>query len=70
MQKIYYRPLVQEPVGTVDSLELINRAGVVGQVTGANGAQVAGADNSTSQEDEQNEEEDNKKGRDNIPKEV
>ena len=34
MRKMHYRTPVQEPIGIVDSIELINRARIVGRITG------------------------------------
>ena len=35
MKIMHYWEPVQEPVGTIDSIELVNRAGVIGRIQGA-----------------------------------
>ena len=40
MKRMHYQEPVQEPVGTIDLIELINRTGVISKIQGARQAPI------------------------------
>ena len=69
MKRMHYRQPVQEPVGTINSIELMNRAGVIGRIQGSDQHQSAARTNKEPTKDGMGEDK-NKEDTNTIPKEV
>ena len=70
MKRMHYRQPVQEPVGTINSIELMNRAGVIGRIQGSDPHRSAARTNQEPIKDGMGEDKKNKEDTDTIPKEV
>ena len=70
MRRMYYRLPVQAPIATVDLIELINMAGVVGKIAGCNPAQIDGPIANQAQAEDRNEEVTKDESINKVPKEV
>ena len=70
MKRMYFRQPVQKLVGTVDSIELVNRAGVIGKIPSNDKPQGIARVGQEQKEDDKGEGRENREGMKAIPKEV
>ena len=70
MKRMHYRQPVQELVGTIDSIELMNRAGVIRRIQGSDQHQSTARTNQEPTKDDMGKDKRNKEDTNTIPKEV